>query len=67
MRENVTNPQTVFQALSEQLPNVQFTVDWNDAVSLVSAMIREQRVEGILEGLEIAGLIEDKGLKAFGV
>ena len=62
MRENVTNPQTVFQALSEQLPNVQFTVDWNDAVSLVSAMIREQRVEGILEGLEIAGLIEDKGL-----
>jgi hypothetical protein len=61
MRENVTNPQTVFQALSEQLPKVHFTVDWNDAVSLVSAMIREQRIDGILEGLEIAGLMEDKG------
>jgi aromatic ring hydroxylase len=61
MRENVTDPQTVFQALSEQLPKVQFTVDWNDAISLVSAMIREQRIDGILEGLEIAGLMEDKG------
>jgi hypothetical protein len=67
MRENVTNPQTVFQALSEQFPEVHFTVDWNDAVSLVSAMIREQRIDGIMEGLEIAGLIEDKGKQAFGV
>ena len=38
------------------------STDWNDAVSSVSAMIREQRIDGILEGLEIAGLMEDKGV-----
>src|SRR3954464_10723999 len=28
MRRNVTNPQTGWQALSEQFPKVHFTVDW---------------------------------------
>jgi hypothetical protein len=29
-------------------------------------MIREQRIDGILEGLEISGLMEDKGSLVFG-
>jgi hypothetical protein len=42
MRDNVTNPQTVFQA----------------AVSMVAAIIREQRLDGIIEGLELAEVMK---------
>ena len=53
LRDHVTNPQTFFQAMSEQLPDVHFTIQQQDAVSMVAAMIREQRLEGILEGLRL--------------
>lgn len=43
--------------MSEQLPDVHFTIHEQDAVSIVAAMIREQRLEGILEGLRLAGLL----------
>jgi len=59
LRGHVTNPQTVFQAMSEQLPDVHFTIQQQDAVSMVAAMIREQRLEGILEGLRLAGVLNE--------
>jgi hypothetical protein len=58
MRENITNPQTFFQAMSDQLPDVHFTVSWEDACTMVAAEIREERILGIIEGLQLAGLIQ---------
>ena len=58
-RDHVTNPQTFFEAMSEQLPDVHFTIQQQDAVSMMAAMIREQRLEGILEGLRLAGLLNE--------
>ena len=51
--------QTFFETLSEQLPDVHFTIQRQDAVSMMAAMIREQRLEGILEGLRLAGLLNE--------
>jgi len=45
--------------MSEQLPDVHFTIQQQDAVSMMAAMIREQRLEGILEGLRLAGLLNE--------
>jgi hypothetical protein len=59
LRDHVTKPQTFFEVLSEQLPDVHFTIQQQDAVSMVSAMVREQRLEGILEGLRLAGLLNE--------
>src|ERR1700730_17174494 len=58
-RDHVTNPQTFFEAMSEHLPDVHFTIQQQDAVSMMAAMIREQRLEGILEGLRLAGLLNE--------
>lgn len=55
-RENHTNPQTMFQAMSEQFPEVHFTLDYCDLCSLISASIRQERLLGIVEGLELAGM-----------
>lgn len=46
----------VFRGLT---PNVRFTVQQEEAVSLLAAMIREQRLEGILEGLRLAGVLNE--------
>jgi len=59
LRDHVTTPQTFFEAMSEQLPDVHFTILQQDAVSMMAAMIREQRLEGILEGLRLAGLLNE--------
>lgn len=59
LRDHVTNPQTFFEAMSEQLPDVDFTIQQQDAISMMAAMIREQRLEGILEGLRLAGLLNE--------
>jgi hypothetical protein len=59
LRDHVTNPQTFLEAMSEQLPDVHFAVQQQDAVSMVAAMIREQRLDGILEGLRLAGLLNE--------
>ena len=56
MRRNVTNPQTVWQALSEQFPKVHFTVDWFQAVSVLAMMFRQERLAGMIEGLKVAGV-----------
>src|SRR6202051_2657074 len=39
LRDPVTKPQTFFEALSEQLPDVHFTIQQPDAVSIMSPMI----------------------------
>ncbi|ANW01310.1 hypothetical protein [Bradyrhizobium icense] len=57
IRDHVTNPQTFLEAMSEQFPDVHFTIQQQDAVSMVASMIRVQRLEGILEGLRITGLL----------
>jgi hypothetical protein len=59
LRDHVTNPQTFFQVLSEQSPDVHFTMPQHDAVSMIAAMLREQRLDGILEGLRLAGLLNE--------
>lgn len=59
LRDHITSPQTFLEALSEQLPDVYFTIQQQDAVSMVAAMIREQRLDGILEGLRLAGLLNE--------
>jgi hypothetical protein len=45
--------------LFERLPEVRFTVHQQEAVSMLAAMIREQRIEGVLEGLRLAGLLNE--------
>ncbi|WP_407180642.1 hypothetical protein [Bradyrhizobium sp. STM 3562] len=57
LRDHVTRSQTFFEAISEQLPDVHFTIEQQDAISMVAAMLREQRLEGILQGLRLAGLL----------
>jgi len=59
VRDHVAHPQTFFEAISEQTPDVHFTIEQQDAVSLVAATIREQRLDGILEGLRLAGLLNE--------
>src|ERR1700752_34717 len=44
LRDHVTNSPTFFQAISEQLPDVHFAIQQQDAVSMVAAMIRDQRL-----------------------
>jgi len=55
LRNHATSPQTLLEVLSEQSPEVHFTIKEQDAISLIAAMIREQRIDGILEGLRLAG------------
>ena len=59
LRDHITSPQTLLEAMSEQLPDVHFTIQQQDAVSMIAAMIREQRLDGILEGLRLAGLLNE--------
>jgi hypothetical protein len=59
MRENVTNTQTVREVLSEQFPEVHWTVDWSEAIPYVSAMIRQEFITGIIVGLQLAGVMPE--------
>jgi hypothetical protein len=54
-----TNAPTLLDLLFERPPKARFTIDQKDAVSMLAAMIREQRVEGILEGLRLSGLLNE--------
>ncbi|MBO4221814.1 hypothetical protein [Bradyrhizobium neotropicale] len=57
LRDYVAKPQTFFQVISEQFPDVHFTIQQQDAISMVAATIRMQRLEGILEGLRLTGAL----------
>lgn len=61
LRDHAADPQTILQALSQRSPEVDFTVAKQDAVSLLAATIREQRLDGILEGLRLAGVLNEPG------
>jgi hypothetical protein len=50
---------TVLDVLLQRSPDVRFTVGEKDAVLAIAATIREQRLEGILEGLRLAGLLNE--------
>ena len=45
--------------LVQRSPDVGFTVDQRDAASMLASTMREQRLEGILEGLRLAGLLNE--------
>jgi hypothetical protein len=50
---------TLLDLLFERPPEARFTIDQKDAVALLAAMVREQRIEGILEGLRLSGLLNE--------
>ena len=57
LRHHETDVPTFMDILSNRSCDVGFTVEQRDAVSMLAAMIREQRLDGILEGLRLAGLL----------
>lgn len=59
LREHSIPSQTFVERLAEQLSEARFAVPGRDAVSMIAAMLREQRLEGILEGLRLAGLLNE--------
>jgi hypothetical protein len=60
IREGTTNPQTMWQALSEQLPDVNFSISWYDAASLAAAILRERHMHGVIQGLQLAGILPER-------
>jgi hypothetical protein len=56
-RHHETDVPTLVDILSKRSCDVGFTVEQRDAVSMLAAMIREQRLKGILEGLRLASLL----------
>jgi len=61
VRKHLANPQTIWQALSDQLPDVHFSIHEQDVISMISATIRIHFVAGIIEGLELAGVPIPRG------
>ncbi|MGY8660811.1 hypothetical protein Q3C01_00400 [Bradyrhizobium sp. UFLA05-109] len=59
LRHHIADGPTLLDLLSGGAPAVHFTVHQRDAVSMLAALIREQRLEGILEGLRLAGLLNE--------
>jgi hypothetical protein len=59
LRHHMVDVPRLVDLLPERRPDVRFTVDQRDAVSMLAALIREQRLEGILEGLRLAGLLNE--------
>jgi hypothetical protein len=50
---------TLLDVLVQRSPEVLFTVQQEEAVLMLAAMFREQRLEGILEGLRLAGILNE--------
>jgi hypothetical protein len=59
LRHHDADLPTLLDVLVQRSPDVRFTVDQEEAILMVAAMIREQRLEGILEGLRLAGLLNE--------
>src|SRR5262249_12667634 len=53
LRHHMADVPTLLELLSGRSPAAHFTVHQKDAVSMLAALIREQRLEGILEGLRL--------------
>ncbi|MGV7214911.1 hypothetical protein [Bradyrhizobium sp. UFLA05-112] len=59
LRHHLADAPTLLDLLSDRSPAVHFTVNQRGAVSMLAALIREQRLDGILEGLRLAGLLNE--------
>ena len=59
LRHHTADLPTLLDLLVQRSPDVRFTVRQEEAVLMLAAMIREQRIEGILEGLRLAGLLNE--------
>ncbi|MET3910050.1 uncharacterized protein (UPF0128 family) [Bradyrhizobium sp. S3.3.6] len=59
LRHHVVDLPDLLDFLVQQAPDVCFTVHREEAVLLLAAIIREQRLEGVLEGLRLAGLLNE--------
>ncbi|MCS3764806.1 MULTISPECIES: hypothetical protein [Bradyrhizobium] len=59
LRDHVSELPTLMDLLVQRAPDVGFTVHREEAVSLLAAIVREQRLEGVLEGLRLAGLLNE--------
>jgi len=57
MRHHEVDAPSLMEILSGRSPDVDFTIAQPDAVAMVAAVIREQRLDGILEGLRLVGLL----------
>lgn len=59
LRRHEADMPKLVDLLAQRSPDVDFTVDQRDAVSMLASTMREQRLEGILEGLRLAGLLNE--------
>ncbi|UPJ69404.1 hypothetical protein IVB23_15545 [Bradyrhizobium sp. 191] len=59
LRHHVADLPSLLDLLVERAPDVCFTVDREEAVSLLATIIGEQRLERALEGLRLAGLLNE--------
>ena len=59
LRQHEADVPTLMDILLQRSSDVDFNVHQRDGVSMLAAMIREQRLEGILEGLRLAGLLNE--------
>jgi hypothetical protein len=57
LRHHELGSPSLMDILSSRSRDVDFTIEQQVAVAMVAAMIREQRLDGILEGLRLAGLL----------
>jgi hypothetical protein len=57
LRHYVTDAPSLLESLSGRSRDARFTVCEEKAVLMLAAVIREQRLDGILEGLRLAGLL----------
>lgn len=58
-RPYATRLLTLLDLLVERAPDICFIVDREEAVSLLATIIGEQRLERVLEGLRLAGLLNE--------
>ena len=59
LRHHEVDVPSLADVLIQRSREVRFTVDRTEAVTLLAATIREQRLKGILEGLRLAGLLNE--------
>jgi hypothetical protein len=59
LRHHDADLPTLLDVLVQRSPEVRFTAQQEEAVSMLAAMFREQRLEGILEGLRLAGILNE--------
>ncbi|MFK4726060.1 hypothetical protein ABIE89_007160 [Bradyrhizobium niftali] len=59
LRHHVADAPNMLDLLVHRPRDVRFTVRREEAVALLAATIREQRLDGILEGLRLAGLLTE--------